>query len=68
MFILQMLLILHIPTLLNHNLYIHIMLDILHTPNMLIPNTLIMLLFMVEFIHGLIVDEKVTQPNFILIE
>ena len=50
----------HIPTLLNHNIYIHIMLDTLHTPSMFIPHTLIMLLFMVEFIHLLIVAEKVT--------
>ena len=52
--------ILHIPILLNHNIYIHIMLDILHTPSMLILHTYIMLLHMVEFIHALIVAEKIT--------
>ena len=62
MFILHMLIIPHLPVLLNHIIYIHIMLDTLHThtPSMFTPHTLIMLLFMVEFIHALIVAEKVT--------
>ena len=50
----------HIPTLLNHNIYIHIMLDTIHTPSMFTPLTPIMLLFMVEFLHALIMAEKVT--------
>ena len=59
MFILQMLIISHIPTLLDHNINIHIMLDTLHTPSMFTPHIPIMLLFMAEFIHAL-VAEKVT--------
>ena len=57
MFILHMLIIPHIPTLLNHNIFMHIM---LHTPSMLIPHTHIMLLYMIEFIHAFIVAGKVT--------
>ena len=60
MFIPHILIILHIPTLLNHNIYIHIMLDILHTPSLFTPHTPIILLYMVEFIHALIVAEKFT--------
>jgi len=55
-----MLIILHIPTLLNHNIYIYIMLDILYTPSMFTPHTHIRLLYMVELIHARIVAEKVT--------
>ena len=44
----------------THTTYINIMLDILHTPSMLIPHTLIMFLYMTEFIHALIVAERVT--------
>jgi len=36
------------------------MLDILHTPRMFTLHTLIMLLYMVEFNHALIMAEKVT--------
>ena len=58
MFILHMLIILRIPILLNDNMYIHIMLENLHTQSMLVSHTLIMLLYIVEFIHALIVTEK----------
>ena len=60
MFMLHMLIILHILTLLNHNISIHIMLDMLHTPSMLIPHTRIMFLSMVEFIDAHIVTRKIT--------
>jgi len=48
------------PTLLNHSIYINIMLDILHAPSMFTSHAHIMLLYMVEFIGALIVAEKVT--------
>jgi len=48
--------------------YIHIVLDTLHTISMFTPHTPIMLLYMVEFIHALIVIEKVTWPKFTLVD
>ena len=61
-------LMLHTPILINHNMCTHIMLNTQHKPNMFTLHTLIMPSFMVKFMRVLIVAEKVTWLNFVLIE